>query len=644
LLTLSNEIRSFLSERGISSIFADSGNGYHLLVRIDLQANELSRSLVESLLKGLDAKFSNVQVGVDTTCFNEGRVCKIYGTVSRKGENTLERPWRVARLLDAPSVEVVSEERLRELLAVLPKEAAISKAAPRNEKNLYAAPHRYQALMREAGRIWNLGTYSRDLAVKTAVEWARENFEVVGEFKEDLVRKEVEHLFDTYKPGNREVLLTINGVLPGQSVTAPVSVSTITVDDLSWLDLGEEAVRPVFPEHVMFGTSLYENLARPICELNSKFPELIWMPAVQIMMNQMYGAVGYELYTFSGNMFLGIVSPPGKFFKSSSCKAAHNFCEQAGFCFTHNGDFGVSAGLRTVITQAGSSEGFGSVVWRLTTTASKGVARAIMFNDELGKLVAKINIENSSFASDMLSWKEHNSFANNTTTRGKVHFNFAPNTHCLGWLFCTTTTMFRNQWPRVAGIASGMLDRMFFLVTPKESRPITQERFVPLDWSQTKQRLDHAIIKGKYRLEISEEMNTKANQWDDPRARAMVSDFALYFAVDLGRETVDLDCWSRAVELVQYRQAAIAFLKPIEAKNEVARLTQEIVQEIRQHGGKMTRREFTQSMQPTRHGDTWNKAYRLLVNWSMIREFEEPGQRGQVKKMIGLVKEEFHSI
>lgn len=59
---------------------------------------------------------------------------------------------------------------------------------------------RYNALISEVGRLWACG-YSRDLTIRTCLEWARDNFEMETAFDERLVRKEIEHVIDSYAPG-----------------------------------------------------------------------------------------------------------------------------------------------------------------------------------------------------------------------------------------------------------------------------------------------------------------------------------------------------------------------------------------------------------------------------------------------------------
>lgn len=63
---------------------------------------------------------------------------------------------------------------------------------------------RYTALMSETGRLWSRG-WGRDLTVKAGIAWAKENFSLPeGFFDEQLVRKDIEHLIDSYPPGEPE--------------------------------------------------------------------------------------------------------------------------------------------------------------------------------------------------------------------------------------------------------------------------------------------------------------------------------------------------------------------------------------------------------------------------------------------------------
>lgn len=77
-------------------IFTESGNGFHLLYRVDMPNDEASTKTVRDILRYLASKFDNKRAKVDTTVFNASRICKLYGTVSRKGDSTDDRPHRRA--------------------------------------------------------------------------------------------------------------------------------------------------------------------------------------------------------------------------------------------------------------------------------------------------------------------------------------------------------------------------------------------------------------------------------------------------------------------------------------------------------------------------------------------------------------------
>ncbi|WFN34948.1 hypothetical protein L1S32_02175 [Methanogenium sp. S4BF] len=118
-------VAAWLTGRGFPApILADSGNGAHLLYRIDLPNDGEATRLVKGCLAVLDAVFSDETVHCDTANFNAGRIWKCYGTTARKGDNTGERPHRKARILSAPDApEVVPDERLRELAGSIPRSA-----------------------------------------------------------------------------------------------------------------------------------------------------------------------------------------------------------------------------------------------------------------------------------------------------------------------------------------------------------------------------------------------------------------------------------------------------------------------------------------------------------------------------------------
>lgn len=110
-------------------IVIDSGNGYHLLFRIDLPAND--GDVVKYALHALADRFNTDKAKIDTTVFNASRISKIPGTRSRKGDEIHGRPHRFSKVhqvpeqltpvpteyLQALAGEWTSKEELRKLQA-----------------------------------------------------------------------------------------------------------------------------------------------------------------------------------------------------------------------------------------------------------------------------------------------------------------------------------------------------------------------------------------------------------------------------------------------------------------------------------------------------------------------------------------------
>jgi hypothetical protein len=115
-------VRDWLREQGCPDpILTDSGNGYHLLYRIDLASDD--NGLVKRVLGALGARFDTEGATVDQTVFNPARICKLPGTWARKGENLPERPHRQSKILDIPNdLRPVPPELLEQVARVVPGE------------------------------------------------------------------------------------------------------------------------------------------------------------------------------------------------------------------------------------------------------------------------------------------------------------------------------------------------------------------------------------------------------------------------------------------------------------------------------------------------------------------------------------------
>ncbi|MDP9474997.1 MAG: hypothetical protein M3R38_04790 [Actinomycetota bacterium] len=102
-LARAHEVRDYLREQGWPEpILADSGNGAHLLYRVDLPNDQDSRRLVRGVLEALAFRFDDAEVKVDTGVYNAARIWRLYGTTNYKGDGAGERPHRLSKLIEVP--------------------------------------------------------------------------------------------------------------------------------------------------------------------------------------------------------------------------------------------------------------------------------------------------------------------------------------------------------------------------------------------------------------------------------------------------------------------------------------------------------------------------------------------------------------
>jgi hypothetical protein len=112
------KISKDLKQQGFPDpLMIDSGNGAQLIIKTHLDNNEENVRLIQQFLSALALKYNNDRVKIDESVFNPGRLVKLPGTYTRKGESLPERPHRRARILKMPKIiKKVSIERL-EILA-----------------------------------------------------------------------------------------------------------------------------------------------------------------------------------------------------------------------------------------------------------------------------------------------------------------------------------------------------------------------------------------------------------------------------------------------------------------------------------------------------------------------------------------------
>lgn len=92
-----------------SGIRAASGNGFHLLYRVDLPNTDEATAIIKDCLAAIDRKFSGDGVKIDRSNCNAARIFKLYGTLARKGHDMPDRPHRRSRLVHADELPVFGE-------------------------------------------------------------------------------------------------------------------------------------------------------------------------------------------------------------------------------------------------------------------------------------------------------------------------------------------------------------------------------------------------------------------------------------------------------------------------------------------------------------------------------------------------------
>ena len=107
---LTLQVLDFLKQEGFTHyLLGDSGNGWHILLSINLINSEKVKGLVKSFLKILGDIFNlEDQVKIDPSTSNASRICRLYGTVNRKSEN--RSTWRLSQLLPEQSSGTLCEQ------------------------------------------------------------------------------------------------------------------------------------------------------------------------------------------------------------------------------------------------------------------------------------------------------------------------------------------------------------------------------------------------------------------------------------------------------------------------------------------------------------------------------------------------------
>ncbi len=146
------KVQAQLKALGLDSKLAMSSNGAQVWIKVAIRRGLRNAEVgIKEFQRGIVAEFEDERVRID----NVGdlpRVIKVIGTLSIKGDNTPERPWRTSEWLDPLAIPAVNKEFEAKLLTFDPKDAKPIqvKAAPLDEGEL-------------AGILERIGPKGRDL-------------------------------------------------------------------------------------------------------------------------------------------------------------------------------------------------------------------------------------------------------------------------------------------------------------------------------------------------------------------------------------------------------------------------------------------------------------------------------------------------
>ena len=111
-LSLANAVKEHLNEMGWPDpVVGDSGNGTHLLYRIDVPTWD--GGLIRRVLVALSERFDNSCARIDKTAFEATHLFRLYSSWVRIGKNTRERPHRQSTVISMSNdLQIVPTELL----------------------------------------------------------------------------------------------------------------------------------------------------------------------------------------------------------------------------------------------------------------------------------------------------------------------------------------------------------------------------------------------------------------------------------------------------------------------------------------------------------------------------------------------------
>ena len=150
------DVFRFLRDHGFSEpVICKSGNGIHLNYHVDLPNDVETTEIIRGFFKFMGEKFSDDKVEFDQKNFNLARLCKLYGTIAKKGANLQDRPWRESTIIYVPKeIKTTPIEKFKELADLLPKEEPKTATSIRNPYRQGAMPFDLRSWLNNHGIVY----------------------------------------------------------------------------------------------------------------------------------------------------------------------------------------------------------------------------------------------------------------------------------------------------------------------------------------------------------------------------------------------------------------------------------------------------------------------------------------------------------
>lgn len=117
------DVYRYLIKSGFKEpMITTSGNGYHIYIPCDMPNDDEHTDIIKRFLQALSKLFSDQNVEVDEKVFNPARIDKLIGTWAKKGSDSVDRKWRIAKFVKIPNdLSPNNESLFKQIADTIPK-------------------------------------------------------------------------------------------------------------------------------------------------------------------------------------------------------------------------------------------------------------------------------------------------------------------------------------------------------------------------------------------------------------------------------------------------------------------------------------------------------------------------------------------